>query len=59
MFGQLIGLVFLFLFFLFLEECARVYGNGCVSECLYNAILANGQILDRGERCLGRDLEYL
>ena len=32
MFGQLSVLLFLF------DECARVYGNGCVSECLYNAI---------------------
>jgi len=37
MFGQLsVLLVFSFFFF---EECARVYGNGCVSECLYNAIV--------------------
>ena len=24
--------------FFFFEERARMYGNGCVSECLYNAI---------------------
>ena len=34
MFGQLSVLLFSFF-----EECARVCGNGCVSECLYDAIL--------------------
>ena len=37
MFGQLSDLRFLFFFFF--EECARVYGTGCASECLDNAIL--------------------
>ncbi len=38
MFGQLSVLLFLFFSSVF-EECARVYVNGCVSECLYNAIV--------------------
>ena len=37
--GELRVFHFLFLIFLFFKECAWVYGNGCVSECLYNAIL--------------------
>ena len=42
MVGELsILLVFFFFFFflLFFKVCAWAYGNGCVSECLYNAIL--------------------
>ena len=35
-----VELSILLLFFLrFFSECAWVYGNGCVSECLYNTIL--------------------
>ena len=56
MFGQ--WSVLLFVFFFFFEECARVYGNGCVSECLSLQCHSFAQILDRGERCLGRDLQY-
>ena len=40
MFGELNDLLFLFVFVVVVfDECAWVYGNGCVSECLYNAIL--------------------
>ena len=35
MFGELSN----FFLYIFLEVRAWVYGNGCVSECLYNAIL--------------------
>ena len=38
MFVQLSVLLFLFFSSVF-EECARLYVNGCVSECLYNAIV--------------------
>ena len=58
MFGELIVLSsffsFLFSFFFVDEEFACVYGNGCVSECLYNAILVRR--LDCVERCRGSDL---
>ena len=38
----------------FFEERARVYGNGCVSECLYNAILLRRfWTVEKG-----RDLQY-
>ena len=33
-------------------------GNECVSECLSLRCHSCAQILDRGERCLGRDLQY-
>ena len=33
-------------------------GNGCVSECLSLKCHSCAQILERGERCLGRDIEY-
>ena len=32
--------------------------NECVSECLYLRCHYCAQILDRGERCLGLDLQY-
>ena len=38
MFGEL-SILFRFFCFFFFQECAWVDGNGCVSECLYNAIL--------------------
>ena len=66
MFCQLSVLLFFLLFFLllfvvvvcFVFGCARVYGNGCVSECLSLQCHSCAQILDRGERCLGCDLHY-
>ena len=40
MFGELSDLLFLFVFIVVVfEECAWVDGNGCVSECLEEAIL--------------------
>ena len=33
-------------------------GHGCVSECLSLQCHPCAQILDRGERCLGPDLQY-
>ena len=41
LFGKLSSFFFLFFFFSFFlfQECAWVDGNGCVSECLYNAVL--------------------
>ena len=39
------------------EECAWVDGNECVSELLFLRCHSCGQTLDRGERCLGPDLQ--
>ena len=33
-------------------------GNGCVSECSSLQCHSCAQILERGERCPGRDVEY-
>ena len=38
MFGELSVLLLLFLL-MFFQQCALLYGNGCVSECLDNVIL--------------------
>ena len=42
--------------FVVVEECAWMFGNRCVSECLEDAIFFM-QTLDRGERCLGPDFQ--
>ena len=52
MFGELSVLQLLF----FVEECAWMFGNRWVSECLEDAIFLM-QTLDRGERCLAPNFQ--